>query len=133
MKQVRGFTLMELMIAVAIVGILSMVALPSYQNHMRKVRRSDAFQALTNAAHLQERWYTQNNSYTGTIANVGGSTTEKGYYTIAVTNPSCTTAGISTCFVMTATAVAGGPQAGDTGCTSLTITQAGLKGPSTCW
>lgn len=128
----KGFTLMELMITVAIVAILAAVAMPSYKKQTQKGSRTDGTTALLNAASLQERWYTLHNTYADDISDVGGSTTERGYYTIAVTNPSCGTTTFS-CFTLTATAVAGQPQASDTGCTTLTLKHTGEKTPTACW
>ena len=67
----RGFTLIELMIAVVIVAILAAVALPSYQNSVRKSRRPDAKTALLDLAAREERYYTVNNTYTDVAANLG--------------------------------------------------------------
>lgn len=70
----RGFTLIELMIVVAIVGILAAIAFPSYQNHVTKTRRADAQSALTGFAAAMERYYTDNrNTYLGAAA--GGANT----------------------------------------------------------
>lgn len=77
MKKSTGFTLIELMITVAIVGILASIALPSYQESVRKSRRSDAEGALTNMANAMERYFTTSNTYLGaagttaTPANTG--------------------------------------------------------------
>jgi len=60
----RGFTLIELMIAVTVVAILTAIALPSYQNSIRKSRRPDAKTALLDLASRQERYFTLNNVYT---------------------------------------------------------------------
>lgn len=70
MKQMRpavqyGFTLIELMIVVAIIGILAAIAYPSYQSYVEKTRRTDAQGALMSFANAMERYYTQNNTYIG--------------------------------------------------------------------
>ncbi|HWY73334.1 MAG TPA: type IV pilin protein [Burkholderiaceae bacterium] len=70
-KFTRGFTLIELMIVVVIVAILAAVALPSYQNSIRKSRRPDAKTALLDLAAREERYYTVNNTYTNVAANLG--------------------------------------------------------------
>ncbi|MGL6159456.1 type IV pilin protein [Microbulbifer sp.] len=63
MKKQRGFTLIELMIVVAILGILAGIAWPSYQEHVRTTRRADAQGALMGLAQAMERHYTENGSY----------------------------------------------------------------------
>lgn len=63
MKKNTGFTLIELMITVAIVGILASVALPSYQDSVKKSRRADAEGALVNFANAMERHFTETNTY----------------------------------------------------------------------
>ncbi|KUJ79644.1 general secretion pathway protein GspH [Microbulbifer flavimaris] len=62
-KQQRGFTLIELMIVVAIVAILAAVAWPSYQNQVRSTNRADAQGALLGLAQAMERHFTQNGTY----------------------------------------------------------------------
>ena len=69
-----GFTLIELMITVAVVGILAAIAYPSYQDSIRKSRRADAKSALLDAAHRQERFFTENNQYTNVLVAPGGCT-----------------------------------------------------------
>ncbi|MBK8817166.1 MAG: prepilin-type N-terminal cleavage/methylation domain-containing protein [Methylococcaceae bacterium] len=64
-SRINGFTLVELMIAVAIIGILTAIAVPSYQESMRKSRRADAQGALMNFANGMERLYTENSTYCG--------------------------------------------------------------------
>tara|TARA_R110001583_G_scaffold26571_7_gene95846 strand:+ start:15666 stop:16076 length:411 start_codon:yes stop_codon:yes gene_type:complete len=135
----KGFTLIELLIAIAIVGIIAAIAFPSYQESIKKTRRSDALASLTRNAMLQERFYTNNNSYTNVIANLGGSTSDEGYYTISVSTSACT----SSCFSLSATPVAGGAQASDEDCWTITLIHTGQKSSTkkdgttnssgTCW
>ena len=73
MKAAKGFTLIEIMIVVAIVAILAAIAYPSYQESIRKSRRSDAQAALQGLAQAMERFYTSNGTYDG--AAVGPATT----------------------------------------------------------
>ncbi len=62
-RKTAGFTLIEVMIVVAIVGILAAVAYPSYQEHVRKTKRADAQSALMELAQFMERYYTANGRY----------------------------------------------------------------------
>lgn len=86
----RGFTLIELMIVLAIVAILATIAYPSYQEQVRKSRRADAQAVLTEAAQWMERYYTQNNNYSaatafassGLTASPRGATGRGVYYRI---------------------------------------------------
>jgi len=101
-KANSGFTLIELMMVVVIIGILAAIAFPNYTSHLRKVRRDDAMAALTACANLMERFYTQNYTYIG-AACAGGTD----YYTIAAATPTATT------YTLTATPVVGSVQDGD--------------------
>ena len=67
----RGFTLIELMVVLAVAAILSAVALPSYQGQVAKGRRADGKQALVELAHKLERFYTERGTFAG--ATLGGS------------------------------------------------------------
>lgn len=121
LKRQRGFTLMEVMITVAIVAILAAIAFPSYQDSLRKSRRTDGKNALTQAVANMERYYNQNNSYatatmctsTPTICATLGTctggicTTTEGNYRIGLSNLAPNT------FTITATPVPGGPQVVD--------------------
>lgn len=129
----QGLTLIELMIVLAIVGIIGAIAFPSYQNQVRRSNRTDAYTALTQMANQQEKWYLANNTYTTNAANLGRMLTgaifltDEGYYQLTIPT------GNATAFTLTATAVASSTQAGDTACTPLTLTSTGQKTPAQCW
>lgn len=95
MQKSNGFTLVELMIVVAIIGIIAAFAFPSYQRYMLESRRADAQVLLTSASNLQERTLTRTGNYTETIAqlNPTGNLSEQGFYNFWVAfNDSDTTA-----------------------------------------
>ena len=121
---VRGFTLIELMIVLAILAIIMAVAVPAYQSQVRHSRRSEAMQLLSGCALQQERFRADNPQY-GNIACASTTTN----YTIAISNVTATT--------FTYTATAQGDQTHDqqegTSCTPLTINQARTKTPAVCW
>ena len=121
----HGFTLIELMIVVAVVAVLAAIALPSYQDSIRKSRRSEAMADLANAAQLAERFRTVNNTYAGAAGIPAQSpATGTAYYTIAYTDTGTNT------FTLTATPLATGNQNRDR-CGTLTINQSGAKFHST--
>ncbi|MCF7982217.1 MAG: type IV pilin protein [Pseudomonadales bacterium] len=143
MRHDSGFTLIELMIVVAVMAILAAIALPSYQESVRKSRRSDAQAFLLSLAQAQERHFTQNLQYataikgTASKTNLGWSSanSSEGYYELDLVNSSFTAAA----FTAIVKPVAGGPQAGDSKCTTISITNTGVKGKSgtgtleDCW
>ncbi len=115
----RGFTLIELMIAIAILAILGAVAFPSFMDSMRKSRRTEAFTAVSAVQQAQERFRSNNANYADTLGALGilsSTTTPGGYYTLAV---STETATASTQYVVTATAVSSKSQANDGRCARL--------------
>ena len=71
-RHAKGFTLMELMVVVAIIGILAAIAFPAYQEQVQKTRRTDAEGALLSLSNAIERYYVQNNSFVGAAVGAGG-------------------------------------------------------------
>ena len=74
MKRSKGFSLIELMIVIAVIAIIAAIALPSYQESVKKTRRSDAQGALLGFAQAMERFYTDNGTYVGAAGTVGTPT-----------------------------------------------------------
>ncbi len=81
-RQIAGFTLIELMITIAILAIIVAIALPAYNEQVRKARRAEAVSTIMSAAQYLERCFTQTNSYVGCTAPEGA--TQDGYYEITV-------------------------------------------------
>lgn len=81
----RGFTLIELMIVVAVVGILAAIAYPSYTDSVRKARRSDGTAALMNAAQRMEVYYAREATYTSILADANiTANSEEGYFGLSI-------------------------------------------------
>jgi len=122
----KGFTLMELMIVVAVVAILVTLGYPSYIGFVRKADRSEAQADLLDWANRQEVWRADNPDYNATI---NPSDTESYAYTMVST---------ATTFTLTATALGGQAADKESGvsCATLTLLQTGFRGPSghqQCW
>ena len=127
----KGFSLIELMITVVIIGLLAAVAIPSYRSHVIRTQRSDGKTALLEAAQRMERFFTNNNTYAGaTVGNNAADTIRaasgEGLYTLSfpAANPLTPT---------TYTIQAAKNNANDDGCNTLTINQQGVKAPAACW
>ena len=135
-----GFSLTELLIVIVIVGMLSIVAYPSFMQSVRKSKRTDAQTALTRATAGLERFFSTNGTYTTNTASLGlkidgGSAySDNGHYVITI---AAGATGIGSSYIVTAKAKTGDIQAKDTGCTTLTIDSVGRRTPdpadSTCW
>lgn len=132
-----GFTLIELMIVVAIVGILAAIAYPSYTEYVRRTHRAEIASLLTEQAQAVERFYSRNGKYTDVPAAGGNPAVTltlsagNAYYTIAATRADQS-------FSLTATPVAGSMMNGDR-CGNFVITNTGALSNSTglaskdCW
>jgi type IV pilus assembly protein PilE len=128
-RQPRGFTLIELMITVAVVAILAAVAYPSYLDHIRKSRRAEAKQALMGIASRQQQFLLDTRDYGTSLAAIGFSlpTSIASYYTVTLA-----TAGTATVPAFTATAAPMGDQTRDT-CGTLAMNNTGTRTPVNCW
>jgi len=150
--QRKGFTLLELMITVAVIGILAAISIPSYMSHMVKVRRAAAAACLMEGAQYAERYYTTNMKYDGFEGKINGTGTGTGtgtgidsvlgckkeleassHYAIRAT---LLTGSAPTGFTLAA-APQGQQASRDTKCKTLTIDHTGKKeagGPvDECW
>lgn len=133
-NQQRGFTLIEIMIVVTIIGILAAIAYPSYQEYVLRSNRTEAMALLSEAAARQERFFAQNNTYAATTddLNMGGYIAGLRFYGLAISNVT------NRSYTLTATA-SNAPQTSDSKCGALGLDQAGVKtktgtaSVSDCW
>ena len=122
----KGFTLIELMIVVALIAILAALAMPAYQDYVMRARRSDGLKELLSLQLAQEKWRANNSAYsTGITTDFGfaDTTSPDGYYAMSVT-----VSGASYTF----SADPQGVQAADTDCDPITIDQNGEISPADC-
>jgi type IV pilus assembly protein PilE len=123
-RNIKGMSLIELMIALAIVAIIAAVGIPAYQNQLISAKRDEAKMTLLQLKLQQENYRLENTSY-ASAAELGSPTSEN--YTISVANVSATT------YTITATAKDNNQQKNDTGCTELSIDQSMNRTPASCW
>ena len=128
-KAASGFTLIELMIVIIVVGLLAMIAYPSYLTWILKAHRSDAMATLSKDQTILERCYAQTFAYNQACAALPAfpQVSPQGYYTITLTNQTATT------YTLTATAT--GTQAVDVNCATMSLDQADQKTATqaACW
>ena len=137
-KKSRGFTLLELLVTMAVLAILVSVVYPTYTAFGNRSQRSIAKTELARIAQLEEMFFIDNRTY-GTLSQLGFANdtvglnnngdpvvTNAGVYNVVIT-PAPSAAG----FIAQATATGG--QTDDTGCTTMTISSTGVKTPAACW
>jgi len=131
--RLHGFTLIEMMIVIAILGILAAVAYPAYTQHVQRSRRAQAQSALLEAAQYMQRFYAANNRYDRDLAGTDlddlpaslnrSPKDGEGAQAYSITISAKT----ATSYTLSATPTAGGPMASDR-CGTLTLTSLGVKG-----
>jgi type IV pilus assembly protein PilE len=129
----QGFTLVELMIVVVIVGILAMVAVPSYRQYVAKANRAAAESFMMSVANKQEQYLLDARQYATALAVIASAPADvASNYGVVITNPG----GATTTYTITATPT-GGQAANDAHCGNLILDHTGAKSTSTgatdCW
>jgi type IV pilus assembly protein PilE len=130
-----GFTLIELMIAVAIIAILASIAVPSYATFMKRSRRADAEATMLDIAQREQQYLLDTRTFAPNVAalNTAVPADVTAYYTIQIcqtTAPCAAPGGAPPSFAIIATPIAGSPQAGDY---TLTLDNTGAKSPASVW
>lgn len=126
-KKSKGFTLIELMIVVAIIGIITSIAFPNYVRYVTKSKRSAAQALMLDIANREKQYFLDARTYTSTLSNLGISSLPSDVsanYTISINTP----AGPPPSFTITATPIGGQVSDG-----AITLTDTGVKSPSGKW
>lgn len=123
-----GFTLIELMVCVAIIGVISAIAYPAYGKYLKKSNRAAAQSHMMDLAQAEAQFMADSRSYAGSVTDLGMTTPTavSSKYTISIT----TSVGPPAGFTITATPVTTSSQAGED---NLTINEAGDRTPSGKW
>ena len=128
MRRQQGFTLIELMLALVIVAVLLMIAIPTYKRYVYRVRRAEGHSLLMGIAQAEERYYTSFNAYTSDLTKLGYRSehpqSQHGYYAAEVSLTDGSSAGSA----YLAKAVPQNAQAGDA-CGTLSIDDSGDEQP----
>lgn len=131
----KGFTLIEILVVVVIIGILISIAVPAYTQYVLRSRRADAVGGLSEASQILERCYTVNFSYNSANCPAIAAETTNGYYTMTLTAAANT-------YTITAVPTAGSPQLQDKDCQEFAINnngnktasnEAGVSNGAVCW
>lgn len=131
----KGFTLVELMVVVAILGVITAIAYPSYVEFVRKSNRSEAKAELSDVAQRLQRCYTTYAAYNDNrcpiyadLVDDGLISQGRGFYKVTISSATRTT------YTLTATAIVA-PQTADTnnGCNAMTLNYQGVRSPAVCW
>ena len=132
-RNMRGVTLIELMLVIVVLAIIASIAVPSYRSYLIRAQRTEGTGALLQIQQAQEKFFLQNSRYGTTAAELNlSAVTPNNRYDVAINSPTSTT------YTATASPHAGGGQEVDGHCQAFTINEQGQRGSSpdpitTCW